>query len=55
MLEAYRDFNEKRMFIFQEMIKAFWNNLVKDNSDLEELAINIKNKYGFENRDLAFI
>lgn len=55
MLEAYKNFNEKRMYIFQEMIKAFWNGKVKDVSDLEDLANKIKKKYSFEDKDMAFI
>lgn len=53
--KAYRDFNEKRMFIFQELIKAFWNGDVKKPSDLECLANLIKNKYGFDDSDIPFI
>lgn len=55
MLEQYEGFNEKRMFIFQELIKSFWNGNVKDISDLEVLANNIKDKYGFEDKDMSFI
>ncbi|MDR7870913.1 MAG: [Fe-Fe] hydrogenase large subunit C-terminal domain-containing protein [Tissierellaceae bacterium] len=53
--ERFKDFNEKRMLIFQELIKAFWNGDVKDISDLETLANSIKNTYGFEDKDISFI
>lgn len=55
LLEQYKGFNEKRMFIFQELTRAFWNRRVEDVSDLEDLANDIKIKYGFEDGDLPFI
>ncbi|NLY45848.1 MAG: iron hydrogenase [Tissierella sp.] len=43
------------MFIFQELIKAFWNRRIKDVSDLEDLVNDIKIKYDFKDSDLPFI
>lgn len=54
-MERYRDFNQKRMEIFQELIKAFWHEKIKDVSDLESLTNDIKDKYGFKDEDVPFI
>lgn len=55
LLENYKNFQEKRMDIFKELVKGFWNDSIKDASDLENLAYNIKDKYGFNHRDMPFI
>lgn len=55
MVEKYKDFDKKRMDIFQELIKAFWNEKIKVASDLEDLAYYIKDKYQLEDTDIPFI
>ncbi len=55
MKEAYRNFNEKKMHIFGELVKRYWNGNLNEASDLEALARQIKTKYGFEEQELPFI
>lgn len=55
MKDAYRNFNEKRMHIFGELVKRYWNGNLNQISDLEALARQIKTKYGFEEEELPFI
>lgn len=43
------------MKIFRELIKGFWNESIKDDLDLENLALSIKNKYNFALKDMPFI
>ena len=45
--EKYMDFTLKRMFIFNELVKRYWKGTLNTASDLEELAVFIKDKYGF--------
>ena len=55
MLKNYKNFQEKRMDLFKELVKGFWNESIKDASDLEDLAHNIEDKYGFDPKDMPFI
>ncbi len=50
-----RDFQNKRMQIFRELVRKFWHGEIKDNIDLEKLTDEIKNKYSFEEEDIPFI
>lgn len=43
------------MEIFRELIKGFWNENIKDDSDLEKIALSIKDKYNFDMKDMPFI
>ncbi len=55
MDDKYLNFDEKRMTIFGELVKRYWNGDLNDVNDLNELAENIKKEYGFNNSDLPFI
>lgn len=55
MLEKYRIFYKNRMKIFRELIKGFWNESIKDDLDLESLALSIKHKYNFDHKDMPYI
>jgi iron only hydrogenase large subunit-like protein len=55
MKESFVNFNEKRMYIFSELVKRYWNGNLNRINDLEELAHEIRDKYGFDEEDLPFI
>jgi iron only hydrogenase large subunit-like protein len=55
MEERYINFNEKRMYIFSELVRRYWNGDLKNVNDLDTLADEIKNKYGFKEDELPFI
>lgn len=43
------------MLIFGELVKLYWNGKLTDNRDLNQLAIDIRNKYNFDENDMPFI
>jgi len=55
MENRYINFNEKRMHIFSELVKRYWNGKLKSTEDLNDLAYDIKNKYGFSDDEMPFI
>lgn len=55
MKDAYKGFHEKRMHIFGELVRRYWNGNLTQVSDLEALARQIKTKYGFDEREIPFI
>lgn len=55
MHEKYVGFNEKRMYVFGELVKRYWDGHLNDATDLNQLAFEIKNKYNFSDTDLPFI
>ena len=55
MDNKYSNFNEKRMSIFNELVKRYWNGIIKTSEDLNELADDIKVKYGFDDSEIPFI
>jgi len=55
MKDSFRSFHEKRMHIFGELVKRFWNGNLDQVSDLEELAREIRDQYGFSDGELPFI
>jgi iron only hydrogenase large subunit-like protein len=55
MKNKYIDFTVKRMFIFNELVKRYWNGRLNTAEDLEELAVHIQKKYGFDKEDLPVI
>lgn len=55
MNDKYLNFDEKRMTIFSELVKKYWNGDLKNVNDLDELAEHIKTEYGFDDSDLSFI
>ncbi|MBS4539129.1 iron hydrogenase [Clostridium sp. D2Q-11] len=54
-LNAFTGFQQKRMEIFSELVKRYWNGELKDIKDLDKLALDIKEKYEFKEDDLSFI
>lgn len=55
MENRYINFNEKRMYIFSELVKRYWNGSLKTVNDLNVLASDIKQKYGFSDAEMPFI
>lgn len=55
MENRFENFQEKRMLIFGELVKRYWNGNLGDVGDLNDLAYEIKGKYGFLEEDMAFI
>lgn len=55
MLNNFRSFQEKRMTIFGELVKKYWNNDLKEIDDLYKLALEIKDKFNFNQEDMPFI
>ncbi len=55
MNNKYDDFNEKRMYIFGEIVKRYWNGQLQNSADLDGLADEISQKYGFIDSDMPFI
>jgi iron only hydrogenase large subunit-like protein len=55
MIERYTNFNEKRMFVFGELVKRYWNESLNNVDDLSALAVEIKEKYGFDDTEIPFI
>jgi len=55
MEDRYINFNEKRMFIFSELVRRYWNGKLNNIEDLNDLAYDIKNKYGFSDDEMSFI
>lgn len=51
----FKDFQNKRMQIFRELVKRFWYGEIRENIDLEQLTDEIKEKYGFNKYDIPFI
>lgn len=54
-MKAFTGFQEKRMEIFSELVKRYWNGELKEVKDLDRLALDIKEKYEFKEDDLGFI
>ncbi|AGC69608.1 hydrogenase large subunit domain protein [Thermoclostridium stercorarium subsp. stercorarium DSM 8532] len=55
MENSFSDFQRKRMIIFGELVKRYWNGRLNDVEDLNELTDEIKEQYGFRDEDRAFI
>jgi len=51
----FNEFQEKRMRIFSELVKKYWNNELKEAEDLDRLAKEIMEKHNFEKEDIPFI
>lgn len=49
------NFQEKRMAIFGELVKRYWNGEIQTLEDLNRLTFDIKEEYGFTDSDLPFI
>jgi len=48
-------FQEKRMKIFGELVKMYWNGQLNDVNDLNGLTAHIRDKFGFDEQDIPFI
>lgn len=55
MKDSFTKFSEKRMHIFSELVRRYWDGKLDQASDLEELAQEIKHQYGFDDSELSFI
>lgn len=55
MENRFSNFQEKRMIIFGELVKRYWNGKLNDVGDLNDLALEIKQQYQFHDEDIAFI
>ena len=55
MSDRFSSFQEKRMHIFSELVKRYWNGTLQSNEDLNDFANEIKAKYGFSDKELPFI
>ncbi len=53
--DKFQNFQEKRMHIFGELVKRYWNGKINSIEDLNHLAAEIKDEYGFSNEDIPFI
>ncbi|PAB59237.1 [Fe-Fe] hydrogenase large subunit C-terminal domain-containing protein [Anaeromicrobium sediminis] len=54
-IDRFKDFQEKRMAIFSEVVKRYWNGNLEDSKDLNSLARDIREKYDFLEEDMPFI
>ncbi|MDR5658385.1 [Fe-Fe] hydrogenase large subunit C-terminal domain-containing protein [Serpentinicella sp. ANB-PHB4] len=55
MVNRFSNFQEKRMYIFGELVKRYWSGQLKDVNDLNDLAQDIKEEFDFEDNDIPFI
>lgn len=55
MENRFSNFQQKRMIIFGELVKRYWNDKLNDVEDLNDLAAQIKEQYQFHDADMAFI
>jgi len=55
MDSRFSGFQEKRMKIFGELVRLYWNSQLNSVSDINKLAEDIRIKYGFEKQDMPFI
>ncbi|MGB4648501.1 MAG: [Fe-Fe] hydrogenase large subunit C-terminal domain-containing protein [Acetivibrionales bacterium] len=51
----FSGFQEKRMKIFGELVKMYWNGQLNSVDDLNRLTIHIMDKFGFAEQDIPFI
>ncbi|NLY43209.1 MAG: iron hydrogenase [Clostridiaceae bacterium] len=55
MSNRFSNFQEKRMFIFGEIVRRYWNGQLNSSDDLNRLTYEIKDKFEFEDKDIPFI
>ena len=51
----FSGFQEKRMKIFGELVKMYWNEQLNSVDDLNRLTIHIMDKFVFAEQDIPFI
>ncbi|TCT16967.1 iron only hydrogenase large subunit-like protein [Natranaerovirga pectinivora] len=54
-IDYYKNFQEKRMVIFGELVLRYWNGKLNSAEDLNELTEDIKKKFHFTDKDTSFI
>ncbi len=54
-MSKFDNFDKTRMFIFQELVKKFWNNEDHTDFDLASLAYEIQKQLDFDDNDIPFI
>ncbi|HAN09122.1 MAG TPA: iron hydrogenase [Clostridiales bacterium] len=55
MNNRFSNFQEKRMVIFGELVRRYWNGNLNNVNDLELLAQETKEKYNLKEQDMTFI
>jgi len=50
-----KNFQDRRMMIFGELVKKYWKGELNDQSDLTQLAYDIREKLNYREQDLPFI
>lgn len=55
MNNRFNGFQEKRMLIFGEIVKRYWNGNLKSSEDLNILSSEIKEKFNFTDEDMPFV
>ncbi len=55
MERGYMDFQEKRMVIFGELVRRYWDGKLNNVDDLNSLAFEMMEKFSFQKKDLPFI
>jgi iron only hydrogenase large subunit-like protein len=55
MNSRFSGFQEKRMKIFGELVKMYWNGQLNSVSDMNRLAATLKDKLGLTDQDMPFI
>ncbi len=55
MNNRFNGFQEKRMKIFGELVKRYWNGELKTSDDLNNLSAELKEKFNFLDEDTSFI
>lgn len=55
MKNRFSGFQEKRMKIFGELVKLYWNGQLNSIDDIKRLAEDIRDKYNFTQQDMPFI
>lgn len=48
----FNNFQEKRMKIFGEIVKMYWNGKLNTVEDLDKLTADIREKFNFEDHDM---
>lgn len=55
MNSSFQGFQEKRMKIFGELVKMYWNGRLNTVDDLNKLSEDIRDKFGFSEKEMPFI
>ncbi len=55
MDDRFTGFQEKRMRIFGELVKMYWNGQLNNVEDMNKLAFHIMKKFNFVEKDIPFI